>query len=363
VNQETIALYEKVAAGGVGMIITGDFSAVPRRLSEDGGTHLAAFKYDDVRIEGYDRLVETVHRTSPQTKIIAQISAELPNASPSGVISPFARKAPKVLSAELIEAMVRYFVIAIEGAMNDGFDGVQFHAAHGGLLSQFLSPYTNRRIDAYGGSTKNRVKLIKDIVSKTRMKVGDFPILIKLNCTDYMQGGIDADNFPELAENIEQAGVDAIEVSGGLRDCLVRPKEELGFPPVYPPESQTRLGRPERQSYFLKYVKDLDLRIPIILVGGNRDVERLEDIVKSGAADFISLCRPLIAEPGLPNRWRTGTGRSGTECKSCNSCIYDQAVSCKDGKPRVARCLLKEAPDQIREARKWLTSFARRSSR
>jgi 2,4-dienoyl-CoA reductase-like NADH-dependent reductase (Old Yellow Enzyme family) len=161
---------------------------------------------------------------------------------------------------------------------------------------------------------------------------------------------------------VEKAGVDAIEVSGGLRDCLVRSEKELGFPPVFPPESQTRIALPEKQSYFLKYVESLDLQIPVILVGGNRDVERLESIVRQGGVDFISLCRPLICEPGLPNRWRAGQGKSGTDCTSCNSCIYDQIVSYREGRLGVARCLLKEDPQQVKIARKWLTSFAQRKS-
>jgi 2,4-dienoyl-CoA reductase-like NADH-dependent reductase (Old Yellow Enzyme family) len=361
-NNETIALYRRVAAGGVGMIITGDFSAVPDGSLDENGGSPGDFSYNDVRIEGYDDLIAAVRRVAPDCKIIAQISAEYPNVSPSGVISPFAKKAPKVLSTGQIGTLIQRFIVSIEGAMNDGFDGVQFHAAHGGLLSQFMSPYNNRRTDAYGGSVQNRVRLVNEIVSGARARVGGFPILIKLNCTDYVDGGIDFDNFPEFVMEVEKAGVDAIEVSGGLRDCLVRSEEELGFPPVYPPESQTRIALPERQSYFLKFVEGLDLQIPVILVGGNRDVERLESTVRQGVVDFISLCRPLISEPELPNRWRAGQGKSCAECTSCNSCIYDQIVSYRDGKLGVARCLLREDPRQVKVARKWLTSFALRKS-
>jgi 2,4-dienoyl-CoA reductase-like NADH-dependent reductase (Old Yellow Enzyme family) len=359
-NKETISLYRQVAAGGVGMIITGDFSAVPDGSLDEDGVSSGDFSYDDVRVEGYDQLIAAVRKVAPDCRIIAQISAQYQNVSPSGVISPFAKKAPKMLSTELIRTLIKRFVASIEGAMNDGFDGVQFHAAHGGLLSQFMSPYTNHRTDTYGGSVQNRVRIVKEIVSGARARVGDSPILIKLNCTDYLDGGIDIENFPEFAREVQKAGVDAIEVSGGLRDCLVRSEEELGFPPVYPPESQTRIALPERQSYFLKYAERLDLQIPVVLVGGNRDVERLESILRQGAVDFISLCRPLIREPGLPNRWHAGQGNSGTDCTSCNSCIYDQLTRFQDGQKGVARCLLKEDPQQVKIARKWLTSFARR---
>lgn len=361
VNEETVALYRRVAAGGVGMIITGDFSALPGGALDRDDISPAKFSYDDVRIDGYERLIAEVHETAPDCRIIAQISAEYPNVSPSGVISPFARKIPRVLTTEQIKKLVLRFVISIEGAMNDGFDGIQIHAAHGGLLSKFLSPYTNRRTDAYGESVQNRVKIIAEIVEKARQRIGSSPILIKLNCTDYVEGGIDIENFPELAMEIERTGIDAIEISGGLRDCLVRPEEELGFPPVYPPESQTRIALPEKQSYFLKYVDGLNLQVPIMLVGGNRDIERLESIISRGAVDFISLCRPLISEPDLPNRWRAGQGKSGTDCKSCNSCIYDQIVNYGKDRPNVARCVLKEDPRQVKTARQWLTSFRMRT--
>lgn len=359
-NDQTIDLYRRLAAGGMGMIITGDFSAVPNGSLENDQILSGTYSYDDVRIFGYDRMIAGVREAASDCKIIAQISAEYPNLSPSGVISPFAKKAPRILTARQIKSIIKRFAVSIEGAKKDGFDGIQIHAAHGGLLSKFLSPYTNRRTDAYGGSVRNRVRVISDIVTAAREKVGDFPILIKLNCTDYVEGGIDIDNFPELATEIEKAGVDAVELSGGLRDCLIRSEDELGFPPVYPPESQTRIARPEKQSYFLKYAEKLDLRIPVILVGGNRDIDSLEEIIRKGTVEFISLCRPLISEPDLPNRWKAGEGKSRASCKSCNSCIYDQIVNYGNEIPHVVRCVLKENPEQVRIARKWLTSFARK---
>jgi 2,4-dienoyl-CoA reductase-like NADH-dependent reductase (Old Yellow Enzyme family) len=362
-TDDTISLYRRLALGGVGMIITGDFSVLPAGSLSDVEGSTPDFSYDDVRIRGYDRLVSAVREVSPECRIIAQISAVYQNVSPSGVVSPFAKTESRTLSTEEIKTMIRRFVVSIEGAMKDGFDGVQFHAAHGGLLSQFMSPYTNRRADDYGGSPRNRVRIISEIVSKARKLVNDFPILIKLNCTDYIDGGISIDSFPQFAAEVERAGVDAIEVSGGMRECLVRSEHALGFPPVFPPESHTRLTSPERQSYFLKYVEGLNLTIPIILVGGNRDIERLENIARQGQVDFISLCRPLICEPDLPNRWRNGLGKSDTECTSCNSCIYDMIVSCSDEDSGPPRCLLREDPSQVKEARKWLTSYAQRNLR
>ena len=127
--------------------------------------------------------------------------------------------------------------------------------------------------------------------------------------------------FPEMARVIEQAGVDAVEVSGGMWDCLARSEKELGFRPAPLPESRTGIEAPEKQSYFLEYAEKLSLNVPVILVGGNRNVERMEEILRQGAVDFFALSRPLIREPDLPNRWLAGEGAATADCLSCNSCL------------------------------------------
>jgi len=238
-----------------------------------------------------------------------------------------------------------------------GFDGVQLHAAHGGLLSCFLSPYTNRRDDVYGGSVKNRARMVREIVSGAREKVGDFPILIKMNGTDYVPGGIGVEDLPELAQEMQSCGVDAIEVSGGMWDCLARTEEELGFRPAPAPESHTRIERPDKQSYFLKYAERLDLDIPVILVGGNRDVERLEEIVRGDKVDFVALCRPLISEPDLPQRWLEGRGKNTTDCISCNACLYDMYVHPGRPEPGLVRCVFKHDKQGYKMAQRWLASW------
>jgi 2,4-dienoyl-CoA reductase-like NADH-dependent reductase (Old Yellow Enzyme family) len=180
-----------------------------------------------------------------------------------------------------------------------------------------------------------------------------------MNGTDYLDGGTDMDTFPELAKEVERAGIDAIEVSGGMWDCLVRSEDELGFRPVPAPESHTRIKNPDKQSYFLKYAESLDLDIPVILVGGNRDIERLEAIVSKGKVDFIALCRPLISEPDLPNRWLEGRGGPGTDCISCNSCLYEMLVHPGRPEPGPVRCILKNEKHKVKEAQRWLSSWVR----
>ena len=355
-NEGVLNIYRRVAAGGVGLIITGDFSVLPSNFLEaDFGTGL--FSYESVRIHGIEQLVETVHEAAPQCKLIAQISADYPGIAPSAIPSPFTTEQEQPLSVEQIKLLVNCFVEAIHGIQQDGFDGVQMHAAHGGLLSKFLSPYSNRRQDQYGGSIQNRVRILREIISGAREKVGNFPILVKVNSTDFLEGGIDLETFPALASEIERSGVDAVEVSGGMWECLVRPETELGFRPVPAPESHTRIKNPDKQSYFLKYAERLDLNIPVILVGGNRDIERLEQIIQNGKVDFISLCRPLICEPDLPTRWLEGRGTSNTDCISCNSCIYDMYTGLILGEPRPVFCVYKEKRQEVKAAQKWISTW------
>jgi len=357
-TDEVLHLYEQLALGGVGLIITGDFSVVPEGMF-DAGTDQEAFAYDAVKITGFAGLSEVVHRAAPRCKIVAQVSGEYWGVDPSDVPSPFTEERTRPLSTEEIQVIIGCFVETIAHVRDEGFDGVQLHAAHGGLLSRFLSPYSNRRTDEYGGSARNRARIVTEVVRQAKEQVGDFPILIKMNGTDYVEGGTDVATFPKLAEEIARAGVDAIEISGGMWDCLVRTEEELGFRPVPSPESHTRIKHPDEQSYFLEYAKSLDLGIPIILVGGNRDVEILEEIVRRGKVDFIALCRPLISEPDLPNRWLAGQGSSGTDCISCNSCIYNMIVHPGRDEPGVATCLFKHDKQQHRVAQQWLASWVK----
>jgi 2,4-dienoyl-CoA reductase-like NADH-dependent reductase (Old Yellow Enzyme family) len=355
-------LYRELAAGGVGMIITGDFSVVPAGLLEGGAPDRRGFSYGDVSIDGFGDLPGAVHDVSADCRIVAQVSGDAPGVAPSARPSAFSTEIPRPLGAAEIGAIVDCFVEVIAGLRDEGFDGVQFHAAHGGLLSRFLSPYSNRRQDEYGGSVRNRTRMVSEIVGKARERVGDYPLLIKVNGTDYLPGGIDLDSFPELAAEIERAGLDALEVSGGMWDCLLRSEAELGFRPVPSPESHIRIGGPARQSYFLPYAERVDLSIPVILVGGNRNVERLEEILNRGQVEFVALCRPLICEPDLPRRWLEGRGSSGTDCISCNGCLYDMWTSVDRGQPWVANCLFKQDRARLRAAQHWLSTWVQENA-
>jgi 2,4-dienoyl-CoA reductase-like NADH-dependent reductase (Old Yellow Enzyme family) len=356
VTEEVLDLYRNLALGGVGAIITGGLPVYRERIPEEAPDRPVRL-YSDLRINGLEKMAEVVHQARSDCKIIAQLEVGYMDAGPSSIATPFSNEPVRKLTPGEIEQIVACFVAAITDIRSSGFDGVQLHAAHGGLLSWFLSPYTNRRADDFGGSPEKRSKILGEIVAGARQQVGEFPILIKMKCTDYLAGGVDMENFPALAQEIARAGMDAIEISGGMWECLLRSEKELGFRPVPAPESHTRIVKPEQQSYFLPYAEKLGVPIPLILVGGNRDIERLEAIVQGGKGDFIALCRPLIREPDLPNRWRAGTGKRTPECVSCNSCIYAMCVHPGKAEPGLVTCICKTDKKQHQKAQKWLATW------
>jgi len=355
-TEDVLNLYHNLALGGVGAIITGGFPVYRERFPEEDSARSVRL-YEELRVNGLEAMAETIHQAQPECKVFAQLEVGHLYAGPSSIPTPFSDEPVRELSLDEIEQIIACFVDAIADMQNAGFDGVQLHAAHGGLLSCFLSPYTNRREDDFGGTPEKRSKIIREIITRAREQVSDLPILIKMNCTDYLEGGVDIENFPALASEIVKAGVDAIELSGGMWECLFRSEEELGFRPVPAPESHTRIQKLEQQSYFLKYAERLDLPIPIILVGGNRNVEKLETILQGEKVYFIALCRPLIREPDLPNRWKAGIGTPIPECVSCNSCIYAMFIHPGQPEPGLVTCICKSNKKLHQKAQKWLATW------
>ena len=207
--------------------------------------------------------------------------------------------------------VVEAFAAAAVRARQAGFDGVQIHAAHGYLLSQFLSPVYNRRRDAFGGALENRAKASLMVLSAIREKVGvDFPVLVKMNCGDFMDKGLTARDAVSVAGMLAQGGVDAIEVSGGL---FINPKMS---------PSRMGINREEKEAYFQAEAGQIKkaVDVPLILVGGNRSLDVAARIVGEGGADYISMSRPFIREPGLINRWKSGD-YAKAKCLSDNKCF------------------------------------------
>jgi 2,4-dienoyl-CoA reductase-like NADH-dependent reductase (Old Yellow Enzyme family) len=355
VTEEMLTIYEDLVAGGVGMIITGLMMVA----KTDKTIHEGNPVYSSRIIDGIEKMAEVVHGYDSGCKIVGQIGQAGFDAYASEYPTPIKNAKKRALTKEEIRTIVELCIKAICGLKETGFDGAQLHAAHGYLLCSFLSPFMNRRIDEYGGSVKNRARIIREIVAGARAKVGDFPILIKMNCTEYVEGGTNINNFPEMAKEMEDIGVDAIEVSGGIPESLVRTEQELGFKPVFKAgEAHTKISKTEKQSYNLRFVERLSINIPVILVGGNRNIERLEEIMQQGKVDFLSMSRPLICEPDLPNRWLKGEGNSEAECIACNSCYYPIFGPDEIKRYNGPICLFRKDKQRYKKAQKWVTSWA-----
>jgi 2,4-dienoyl-CoA reductase-like NADH-dependent reductase (Old Yellow Enzyme family) len=209
-----------------------------------------------------------------------------------------------------IRKIVEAFGAAAKRAQKAGFDGIQVHAAHGYLLSSFLSPYYNQRRDEYGGTVENRARFLLEVLKAVFREAGDnFPVLVKMNAADFMPGGLSVQDMLQTAALLEKAGVDAIELSGGTLHsgkCI-----------------PSRLGRllPEEEGYYKGEAKKYKekIKVPLILVGGIRSLEVTEKFLQEGICDYIALCRPLIREPELINRWKSGDKRPAS-CISDNLC-------------------------------------------
>jgi len=305
-------LYNALASGGVGMIISGMTAPV-----ESDAIPFQLYAFEDAHIDRLKVVKETVARANPECKLIAQIAHSgnsyigETRTGPSDISWPGDSKPMRALTVEEIAGVVEDFAQAARRYQEAGWDGVEVHGAHGYLLSSFLSTYTNNRTDQYGGSVENRLRIVREILERTRELVGaDYPVLIKLNSSDSgdyvgadFRGGIDQELFRQNATEIAKMGVDAIDVSGNNW-------------------VENDLDEPEEQSFFRDAAGSLDVDVPIILTGGNRSMDLLENILKSGDVDFIGLARPLIREPNLPSKWKNGESKQA-KCISCNMCLYN----------------------------------------
>ncbi len=214
------------------------------------------------------------------------------------------------MSKQDIDEIVAAFGDGARRAKDYGFDAVQLHAAHGYLINQFLSPLTNLRTDEYGGPVENRCRFLLEVYRRVRLQVGpDFPVLVKLNGSDNLEGGLEINDAVHAARLLDIEKIDAIEVSGGTSASGERT-------PV-----RTKIDRPSREAYNLALVREIKkaVKCPIIAVGGFRSPEVINKVIEEGM-DYISMARPFIREPQLINRWKKGDLSPAT-CISCNGCF------------------------------------------
>ena len=316
-------VYENLAKGGVGAIITGLTYVSDREEPYPGQMGI----YDDSFIEEYKKLTDMSHQYN--AKMILQIVSLGSQTSPgpdgkmmwgpSEVTDQYYKNTPQAMTRQDILLLQEAFAAAALRAKKAGFDGIQMHVAHGYLLSKFLTPYYNRRSDSYGGNIENRARMIIETYQAIRAKVGpDYPVLIKINCDDFMDQGLTFADCKYICRKLAELGVSAIEVSGGI------PSSRRG-------EGTIRRARTaEQESYFAAYAAEIaqEIKVPVILVGGNRDFDSLSDILNQTGIEYFAFCRPLIRESDLINRWHYNDDLSRPKCVSCSKCFRHGGTIC-----------------------------------
>jgi 2,4-dienoyl-CoA reductase-like NADH-dependent reductase (Old Yellow Enzyme family) len=311
-------LYKGLAEGGVGLIISG-------MVGVDENSRIApqmVKTYDDTFTQRLGELAKLVHDHGSKlvTQIAhcgARVSKTDSGKAPMGM-SSLPGQDIRELGLEDIHRLIAGFAEAALRCKEAGVDGVQIHAAHGYLLSQALSPIFNHRADAYGGSIENRAKLLLSVYSAIREAVGDdYPIWVKINSSDNMDGGFTFEECRWVCEQLSKMAIDAIEVSGGINVAKGS-------------ASVKNLQNEQWEGYFFKEALAIanQVETDVISVGGHRTPELLEQKLNAGNIKGISLCRPFIAEPALVNRWRSGQTDKAV-CVSCNKCFAPGPLSCK----------------------------------
>jgi 2,4-dienoyl-CoA reductase-like NADH-dependent reductase (Old Yellow Enzyme family) len=313
-SPKLVGLMSELAKGDVGLIITSH--AYIRQDGQAGPWQLGI--YNDALIQGLREMTQAVHDHGGSVVLQAAHAGFFANAKLTGQtplapshVEGIAKSPRKEMSVDDIQEIVEAFGAAASRAREAGFDGVQIHSAHGYLLSQFLSPAFNKRADEYGGSVENRAKLLLEVLRRVRDSVGaDFPVLAKMNSEDFLDGGLTLEDSLKVGALLEEGGIDAIELSGGT---VVSGKL-----------SPSRMGikSEEKEAYFRESAKAFKeaLKVPIIMVGGNRSFQLAERLVAQGYTDYISMSRPFIREPALIKRWASGD-LSKAACISDNQCF------------------------------------------
>ncbi|WP_420475535.1 hypothetical protein [Noviherbaspirillum sp. ST9] len=362
VTDELVAFYELYAEAGTPLIITGNFYT---QRSGRVYNRMPGADHDD-KIPGMKRMADIAHRHG--SKICAQLShagrqvfqpATLDDpVSASAVSDKFSGIKPREMRIDEIRSFVEGFARAAERCQRAGFDAIQIHASQGYLLSQFLTPYTNRRQDAYGGSAENRLRILLDILKAVRERVGEgFPILIKLNGDDALplRKGLKTPDLVEIARVLEDHGLDAVEISVGhyesgfptIRGNFNRFFDTLlneGIGQEYPRGKQRsmRLSKgilaalsnrlwPHSEGFNLGYAEQFKraLKIPVICVGGFTGPDAMAEAINTGQCDAVSIARAMIADPYLVRHIRRQ--EIGPQCRFCNACLAHvgaRAVDC-----------------------------------
>lgn len=301
-TEESYRIYEELAKGGVGTIITGFTSVDINDVYFDGMMRLC----DDSLIPDYRKLTDLIHKEN--VPVIAQLAL-------GAYYRPDARGRmvqyePDDMSEEQILDVIGMFRQAARRAKEAGYDGVQIHGAHFFFLSRFISPAVNHREDAWGGSTQKRARILAEILHAVREAAPGLHVTVKINCSDFMQGGLRPEESLEICRILSKEGIDSIEVSGNGT-------------------SVSGIRAHKNEAYFGGFAAALaeEVDTPVILVGGLRAKDTIEAVLANTKIELISLSRPLLREPDWPNKLRSGKSTI-SKCISCNRCYSSECHRC-----------------------------------
>lgn len=303
-SEALASLYRGWAEPGAGLLITGNVM-VDRRYLERAGNVVVDDASDALSLRAWAQagslggtlLMAQLSHPGRQCMRFHSREPVAPSPVPLSIGGFFAR--PRALASREIEALVDAFAAAAARLREAGFGGVQVHAAHGYLVSQFLSPRTNQRSDAWGGSLEGRARFLRAVVAAVRDAVGPaFPVSVKLNAADFLRGGFEHHEAVTVARWLAEDSIDLLEVSGGTY-------ERIAFVDEHARASASR----EREAYFIRYahaLKDALGGVPLMLSGGFRTAAAMEAALASGEVDVIGVGRPFCVVPDVAARLRSG---------------------------------------------------------
>jgi len=314
VSQRLIDYHVERAKGGVGLGIVeatcvdspvGRLS--PTQLCIDSDKFIPRLNDLAEAVQVYGaRIAIQLHHSGRQTTLVATEGRR--PVSPSTVPCPPLGTRPRRLTVKEIESLVEKYAEGARRAKAAGFDAVELHGAHGYLIQQFLSPYTNKRRDRYGGDPQRRITFAIDVVESVREKVGSsFPVIMRLSGNEYVEGGLTIEDTKIIARELEEAGVDAIHMSAGLRESYAWSVQ----PMAVPRGCLVHLAEETKKA----------VSIPVIAVGRINDPALAETIIREGKADLVSMGRALIADPELPRKASEGRLDDIRVCVACNQCV------------------------------------------
>jgi 2,4-dienoyl-CoA reductase-like NADH-dependent reductase (Old Yellow Enzyme family) len=307
-TQRSVALYRQWGQSGAGLLLTGNvlidrrFLERPRNVAVDGNGGLDELSaVASAAQEGGAQCWVQINHPGRQAGLGSEkfVSASaIPLYTGSDAMT-------RALSVAEIEDIIARFVHVATTVKDCGFSGVQIHAAHGYLNSQFLSPLSNLRTDEWGGSLENRARLLLAIVRQTRAAVGpNFPVSVKLNSADFQKGGFTEDESLQVIKWLEEAGIDLLEISGGNYESM----EMVGVSNEGSPQPERRASTVAREAYFVAFAAKVrpQIKIPLMVTGGFRSRAGMEAALSSGAVDLIGMARPFCAEPHIAAKLLSG---------------------------------------------------------